>query len=89
MNGKSVSLPVGTIQDFCENSFHFFLCLKLGVLEMFRLFLCLHQWKLFGIDIAGYTNGLTNNGDVNEKSPETYAFIIGLERESEREGDSG
>jgi hypothetical protein len=56
---------------------------------MFRLFLCLHQWTLFGIDIAGYTNGLTNNGDVNEKSPETYAFIIGLERESEREGDSG
>ena len=37
---------------------------------MFRLFLCLHQWTLFGIDIAGYTNGLTNNGDVNEKFPD-------------------
>ena len=34
---------------------------------MFRLFLFLHQSTLFGIDIAGYTNGLTNNGDVSEE----------------------
>jgi hypothetical protein len=47
-----------------------FFCLKLGFLEMFRLFLCFDQLTLFGIDIASYTNGLTNNGDVNEKFPD-------------------
>ncbi len=67
MNGKSVSLLVGAIRDFCENAFHFLFCLKLGFLKMFRLFLCLHQLTIFGIDIASYTIGLTNNGDVNEE----------------------
>jgi hypothetical protein len=33
---------------------------------MFRLFLWLSQFTLFGIDIAGYISGLTKNGDVNE-----------------------
>jgi hypothetical protein len=37
---------------------------------MFRLFLCLHQRTLFGIDIADYTNRPTNNGDVNEEFPD-------------------
>ena len=46
-----------------------FFCLKLGVLEMFKLFPCLRQLTIFGIDIAEYTNGLTKNGDVNEKFP--------------------
>jgi hypothetical protein len=32
MNGKSFSLPVGAIRDFCENAFHFFL-LKIGIFE--------------------------------------------------------
>jgi hypothetical protein len=32
MYGKSFSLPVGAIQGFCENAFHFF-CLKLGLLD--------------------------------------------------------
>jgi hypothetical protein len=30
MNGESSSLPVGAIQDYCENAFHFF-SLKAGV----------------------------------------------------------
>jgi hypothetical protein len=34
---------------------------------MFRLFLWLDQFTLFGIDIASYNNGLTNNGNVNEE----------------------
>jgi len=70
MNRKSVSLPVGANQDFYENPFHLFFCLELGIFEMFRLFLFLHQSTLFGIDIAGYTNGLTNNGDVSEEFPD-------------------
>jgi hypothetical protein len=32
MNGKSFSLPVGAIQDSCENAFHFFL-LKIGIVD--------------------------------------------------------
>jgi len=32
MKGKSFSLPVGAIQDFCENAFHFFY-LKFGFLD--------------------------------------------------------
>ena len=47
-----------------------FFCLKLGIFEMLRLFRFLHQSTLFGIDIAGDTNGLTNNGDVNEEFPD-------------------
>ena len=37
---------------------------------MFRLFLCFDQLTLFGIDIASDTNGLTNNGGVNEEFPD-------------------
>ncbi len=64
MNGKSFSLQVGAILDFCENVFHSFSPLKLEFLEMFRLFLCLHQLTLFGIDIAHYINGLIYNVDI-------------------------
>ncbi len=30
MKGKSFSLPVGAIRDFCENAFRSFFCFKLG-----------------------------------------------------------
>jgi len=37
---------------------------------MVKLFLYLRQSKRLGIDIAKHTNGLTKNGDVNEKFPD-------------------
>ena len=36
-------------------------------MEMFRLFLWLDQFTLFGINIASYINELTRNGAVNEE----------------------
>jgi hypothetical protein len=44
-------------------------------MEMFRLFLCLDPFTLFGIDIANYINGLTRNGAVNEELPNSQKPI--------------
>lgn len=68
MNGKSLSLPVGAIQVFCENAFHFYL-LKIGAFGNAQIIPALTPMDTVGIDIAEHTNGLTKNGDVNEKFP--------------------
>ena len=47
-------------------------------MEMFRLFLCLDPFTLFGIDIANYINGLTRNGAVNEELPNSQKPILFL-----------
>jgi hypothetical protein len=44
-------------------------------MEFFRLFELLDAFAIFGIDIAGYTNGPANNGDVNEEFPNSQKYI--------------
>ena len=56
---------------------------------MFRLFLCLHQLTLFGIDIAYYTTGFTNNGDVNEEFPNSQKPIPLLPAQKENRKRKG
>jgi len=68
MNGKSLSLPVGTIQVFYENTFHFYL-VKIGTFGNPHIIPVLTPIQLFGIDIAKYPNDTTNIGDMNEKFP--------------------
>ena len=44
-------------------------------MEMFRLFLWLDQFTLFGINIASYINELTRNGAVDEELPNSQKPI--------------
>ena len=56
---------------------------------MFRLFLWLYQFTLFGIDIASYINGRTNNGDVNEEFPNSQKPIPILPAQKENRKRKG